>query len=209
MDIPSIANTLLLLVGIVSLIIALRAFAVYMPSRNDMIFILGLAMASTALGIFCAYVGNIHLGGITFNTQWAWYAGTSSGALFLFLSSLTKSMEQLRVLRRWQVISTALVLLVVILTPVLPAFASPLTPAALNLVRTLLYTGCCLRYAALYLSKETRFSLFMGLGFLALAVGFGMVTPQLLQPDFAVLAILGALVRVAGYTTVLAAYTFG
>ena len=59
--------------------------------------------------------------------------------------------------------------------------------------------GCCLRYAALFLSKETRFSLFMGLGFLALAVGFGMITPQLMQPNFEALAILGAIVRVAGY----------
>ena len=175
---------------------------------NDMIFILGLAMASTALGIFCAYVGNIHLGGTDFNTHWAWYAGTSSGALFLFLSSLVQSLEQLRLLRRWQVIATTLVLLVVILTPILPAFPSPMVPAILNLVRTALYAGCCVRYAALYLSKETRFSLFMGLGFLALAVGFGMVTPQILQPDFTILAILGAIVRAAGYIGVLAAYTF-
>src|SRR5579864_8922465 len=123
MDTQSIADTLLLLVGVISLVIAIRAFVVYVPSRNDMIFILGLAMASTALGIFCAYVGNIHLGGISFNTQWAWYAGTSSGALFLFLSSLVESMEQLRLLRRWQVIATTLVVLVVILTPVLPAFS--------------------------------------------------------------------------------------
>jgi hypothetical protein len=208
MDTPSIANSLLLLVGIVSLAIAIRAFIAYRSSSNDMIFILGLAMASTALGIFCAYAGNIHLGGIQFNTHWAWYAGTTSGALFLFLSSLVQSMEQLRLLRRWQVIATTLVLLVVILTPVLPAFSSPMIPAILNLVRTTLYVGCCVRYASLYLSKETRFSLFMGLGFLALAVGFGMVTPQILQPDFAILAILGAVVRAAGYTALLAAYTF-
>jgi len=208
MDTQSIANDLLLLVGVVSLVIAIRAFIAYVPSRNDMIFILGLAMASTALGIFCAYVGNMHLGGINFNTHWAWYAGTSSGALFLFLSSLAGSLEQLRLLRRWQVIATTLVLLVVILTPVLPAFSSPMVPAMLNLVRTVLYAGCCIRYAALYLSKETRFSLFMGLGFLALAVGFGMITPQILQPDFAILAILGAIVRVAGYVALLAAYTF-
>jgi hypothetical protein len=76
MDTHSIADTLLLVVGIISLAIAIRAFVVYVPSRNDMIFILGLAMASTALGIFCAYVGNIHLGEIGFNTHWAWYAGT-------------------------------------------------------------------------------------------------------------------------------------
>src|SRR5215472_17897665 len=169
MDTQSIANTLLLMVGIVSLLIAIRAFIAYVPSRNDMIFILGLAMASTALGIFCAYAGNIHLGGIDYNTHWAWYAGTSSGALFLFLSSLVGSMEQLRLLRRWQVIATTLVLLVVILTPVLPAFPSPLVPVILNLVRTVLYAGCCVRYVVLHLSKKTRFSLSMGPGFLALA----------------------------------------
>lgn len=209
MDTQSLENWLLLLVGIVVLIIAIRAFLVYVPSRNDMIFILGLAMASTSLGIFCAYAGRVQLCGIAYNTDWAWYAGTSSGSLFLFLGSLVKSMEQLRLLRRWQIIATTLFLLVVVLTPVLPAFSSPFVPAILNLVRTLLYAGCCLRYAVLYLLKETRFSSIMSLGFLLLAAGFGMITPQILEPGFVALAILGAFVRIVGYLTVLAAYSFG
>lgn len=207
MDIQSVANTMFLLLGIVCVILATRAFYVYWLSQSDPLFIIGMAMATIALAIFCGYVKDIHL--VSANTKWAWYAGTTSGALFLVLNAGVRSTEQFRTLKNWQWVATALFLLVVICTPFLPAFANPFIPAFMNIFRSLIYIWGFARYILLYSAKRTRFTLLMGIGFLAIGAGFGTLTPQIFQPSLAVLVIVASSLRIVGYSTLLAAYSVG
>jgi hypothetical protein len=207
MDVQSVANTMFLLLGIVCVILALRAFYVYRLSQSDALFIIGLAMATIALAIFCGYVKDIHL--TTANTKWAWYAGTASGALFLVLNSRVRSVAQFRTLKNRQLFATVLFLIIVLCTPLLPQFANPFIPAALNIFRSLIYIWGFLSYVTIYIAKRTRFALFMGLGFLAIGLGFGTLTPQIFQPSLAVLVIIASSLRIVGYSTLLTAYSIG
>lgn len=209
MDIKMIANLISFPVGVVCLSISIRAFFLYTKSRSDMIFILGLAMASIACGIFAGNIGEAHLRLFHYNTEWARFVGSSSGALFIFLSSLVKSYSQLQRLRRWQVVFALLFLVVVFLTPLLPPFASPLIPAGLNGVRIIIYGSAFIRYATIYVSKETRFSLMMCVAFMLLVTGFGLNIPQYFSTQVALLTITGAFVRISGYSMLLLAYSVG
>jgi len=209
MDIQTVANFLLFLIGVLCIIIALRAFFLYSLSRNDVLFILGFSMSSIAVAAFLSNIGDAHL--VPYNTQWARHICSSSGALFIFLSSLVQSHKQLRQLRRMQLVFAALSIAVIVLTPVLPPFSSPLIPAALNNIRTVIYGAALIRYGYLYGLKKSRFSLFMSLGFLCLVIGFILITPQLLHPSAinATLSLIGPFVRICGYCSLFAAYSFG
>ncbi|HEY7416646.1 MAG TPA: hypothetical protein VH593_15765, partial [Ktedonobacteraceae bacterium] len=182
MDINTIANAASVPVGLVCLALAIRAFYLYVLSRSDVVFVIGFAMASIALAILFGVTGEVHLGGNSLQTDWARYTGSSSGALFIFLSSLVKSHEQMKQLRRWQLVVAMVFLSVILLTPILPPL-SPLVSAAFSSVRTVIYGAAFIRYASLYAFKGTRFSLIMCVGFLLLAIGFGLFTPHLLFPN--------------------------
>ena len=93
-------------------------------------FILGFSMSSIALAVFMSNIGDAHL--VPYNTQWARYTCSSVGALFIFLSSIAKTHEQLGQLKRAQIISAAVFVVVIALTPVLPPFSSPLIPATIK-----------------------------------------------------------------------------
>ncbi len=207
MNAVSFANTTLFLLGVVCTILAMRALYVYTLSRSTMLFIIGVAIGTIGLAIFCGFAENVHL--TTYNTQWAWYVGSSIGACFLVISSLVKSNAQLQRVRHWQMVASGAFLLVVLITPTLPAFSSPFIPATFNIFRTLIYCVGFIRYATLSSSKGTRFTLLMSAGFLLIGVGFGIFTPQIFQPSLAVLSIIGSTMRMLGYTTLLLAYTVG
>jgi hypothetical protein len=209
MNIQTIANLSLFPIGVVAISIAIRAFYIYALSRSDVLFILGFAMCSIAMAVFMSNIGDAHL--VPYNTQWARYMCSSSAALFIFLSSIVKSREQLKLLKRLQVGFAIVCVIVIVLTPILPPFSSPLIPAALNNIRTALYAAALIRYASLYLAKKSRFSQIMAVGFSLLVIGFILVNPQLLSPNptTAVLNIIGSFIRVIGYSTLLVAYTFG
>jgi hypothetical protein len=207
MSINAVANFISFPVGIVCLILSIRAFYIYSLSRSELLAVLGLAMGSIATGIFIGNIGEAHLFGITYNTEWARYTGSSSGALFIFLSSLIRSQAQLQRLRRWQILVAIFFLLIIVLTPILPPFASPWIPFGLNSIRIVIYGAAFLRYTGLYLSKGTRFSLIISIGFILLVTGFSLNAPGLLSHNFATLTITGAFVRIAGYSTMSLAYS--
>jgi hypothetical protein len=100
-----------------SLAVAARAFYMYSITQSQRLFTIGLSMVIVAIGIACSALnGSPFLPPL--NLAWAWYAGTSIGLFFLFLSSLMKSDEQFGLLKRWEIIATALVITVIALTPV-------------------------------------------------------------------------------------------
>jgi hypothetical protein len=208
MSISAIADLASLPVGLVCLTLSIRAFYLYAFSRSDVVFVIGFALGSISLAILFGITGEVHF--INWNTDWARYTGSSSGALFIFLSSLVRSHEGMQQLRRWQIVVAMVFVCVVLLTPVLPPFPNPLVPAALNSIRTVLYGAAFIRYASLYAFKGTRFSLIMCIGFLLLVIGFALNTPHLLYPGrFTTMEITGAFVRIFGYSAVALAYSFG
>lgn len=208
MSLSEIANLASVPVGLVCLTLSIRAFYLYALSRSDVVFLIGFALGSISLAILFGVSGEIHF--IHWNTDWARYTGSSSGALFIFLSSLVRSHQGMQQLRRWQIVVAMVFGCVIFLTPILPPFPNPLVPAALNSIRTVIYGCAFIRYASLYAFKGTRFSLIMCVGFLLLVTGFALNTPQLLYPgSFAAMQITGAFVRIFGYSSVALAYSFG
>ncbi len=209
MSISTIATIMSVPIAIICLFISLRAFYVYNLSRNDMIFVLGLAMAVISTGTSVGLVGELHLGGNMLSTDWARSFGACCGGLFIFLSSLVRSHEQMRQLRRWQVIATILFVIVVLLTPLYPPIKNPLVSFALNGSRMIIYSCAFVRYALLYKSKSTRFSLVMSIAFLVLVIGYGLNIPGIFQTQLAIITIAAATVRISAYLTLLTAYSMG
>jgi hypothetical protein len=199
-------NIFLLVLSILALAISVYVFYRYSLTLSDSLFSLGLSMGTISIAIFCGYLNVVHLGDVTLNVGWIWYAGTSSALCFMFLNSIVASSEQLRLLKSWQIIATILFLVLLLLTPTFPPFPNALTPALLNLARPFFCALAFCRYVMLYISKETRFCLVMSIAFLALGVGFAMITPQLLDPSLVIVTIVGASLRILGYSTLLFAY---
>src|SRR5690242_17619018 len=164
--IMDINGILLIILGIACLALAGYAFHKYSLTQSDLLFIVGVSLSTIGVSIFFGYLNVVQVAGMTLNVSWLWYAGSSIGLLFLFLISVMKSNEHMRFLRRWQVFASLLFFILILLTPMLPATTDPQVPALLSLVRPLICTCAFLRYASLYVSKETRFSLFMSLAFL-------------------------------------------
>jgi hypothetical protein len=199
-------NSFLLVLSVLCLGISIYVFYRYSLTLSDTLFSLGLSMGTIAIAIFCGYLNVVQVGGITLHVGWIWYAGTSSALCFMFLNSIVTSSQQLRLLKSWQIIATILFLVLLLLTPTFPAFPNALTPALLNLARPLFCALAFCRYVMLYISKETRFTLAMSVGFLLLGVGFAMITPQLLDPTLVLVTAIGAILRILGYSTLLFAY---
>lgn len=209
MTVNQIANLMSIPIGLVCLFISLRAFYIYNLSRSDMVYVLGVSMASIATGIFLGTVGDLHIAGNHFNADWTRAYGSSCGALFIFLSSLVSSQKQMQQLKRWQVLTVVVFVIVILLTPLYPPDKSPPIAILLNSCRIVIYFCAFIRYFTLYTSKGTRFSLIMWLAFLMLAIGFALNIPGAFQANLALITILAATVRITAYLTILLAYSVG
>jgi hypothetical protein len=207
MTISQIANLMSIPIAVVCLSISIRAFYIYHLSRSDMLFVLGLAMASIGIGTFTGTIGDAHIGGNHFATDWTRSFGACSGGLFIFLSSLMKSHQQMLYLRRWQIWVAGIFLLVILLTPLFPPVPGPYATLALNACRMIIYTCAFVRYAMLYATKVTRFSLILGIGFFVLVIGYSLNIPGIFSSQFAFLTIVAATVRIVAYLTLLGGYS--
>jgi hypothetical protein len=202
-----INGLLLIVLCLACLAMAIYAFYKYSLTQSDPLFIVGISLGTIGVSILFGYLNVLSLGGLTLNVSWLWYIGSSIGLLFLCLISVMKNNEHMRLLRRWQVFATLLFLLAILTTPVLPPATNPLVLALLNLTRPAICACAFVRYISLYFTKETRFSLIMSFAFLLLCVGFGVVTPALLDSSLSVLSNVGSVLRITGYSTMLVAYT--
>lgn len=207
MTISQIANLMSIPIAVVCLSISIRAFYVYNLSRSDMLYVLGMSMASIGIGTFMGTIGDAHIGGNNFATDWTRSFGACSGGLFIFLSALMKSREQMQRLRRWQMVAMGLFVVVIILTPIFPPVPGPFASFALNACRMTIYTCAFVRYAMLYGAKGTRFSLILGIGFFVLVIGYSLNIPGIFYAQFAFLTIIAATVRIGAYLTLLGGYS--
>jgi hypothetical protein len=172
-----------------------------------MIFVLALSMAFISIGTFVGTIGDAHIAGNTWNVDWTRTCGACFGGIFIFLSSLATSRQQMRKIRQWQVMVAILFVIVIVLTPFYPSAKTPPLPIVLNSLRMIIYSCAFIRYAILYTSKSTRFSSMMCIAFLVLVTGYALNIPGILQSSLAIFTIIAAAVRMSAYATLLAAYS--
>ena len=208
MDILTVTAILLFIFSILCLSTGIYAFNRYSLTQSERLFAVGLAMVVTAVGIACGAIDNLHLLP-ALNLGWAWYTGTSIGFFLLFLSSMMKSADQFMLLRRWGIIGAAVLILVIVLTPVFPSYPNNSVPLVFNSLRTIICFLGFLRYIMLYTSKGTRFSLLMCFAFLFITVGYAILIPQFLNPSFASLTVVGAFIRIIGAGILFASFVVG
>ena len=202
------SDTLLFLSGISSVAVSIRAFYMYSVTPSQRLFTAGLAMAIAAVGIVCSALnGSPLLPGM--NLEWAWYFGTSIGFLFLVVGSLMTTEEQFTLLKRWEVIAAAVIITMIALTPVLPAFTNPIIPVTLDVFRIIVCVLGFFRYLRLYTANGTRFSLLMCLAFLFIAASYGILMPQLFSNQVGDLSTIGTVMRITGDIILFVAFLLG
>jgi len=142
---------------------------------------------------------------LSFNTYWFLYTGQIVGYLFIWLSLIRNSEYYLQRLVRWQVLISVLVLGLLVLAPVLPAFPNDIVRASLSGTRALMSIGVFFCYIAAFTEKETRFSLLMAVAFLLITFGQLLGALKYFVPNPDMLDSPGDIMRVVGLFFLLAA----
>ena len=205
MDQNLIANGLSLTLFIVSLFIALRAFYLYVQSHSRRLFILGLSMSVIALTAAAGFLGD-NLTSITLNVDWFNYIGQTVSFLFILLSFVRSSDDYLRRLMTWQIIASALLMLLLLMAPTLPVeFPDPaVTKSLLSGSRGLICFMIFFYYVSSFMTKETLFSLLMSATFLLLGFGYFTIVPKYFHPNDT-LDHVGDIMRICGLLALLIA----
>lgn len=198
MDPNFVPNLLSLTLFFVSLFISLRAFYLYTRARSRRLGILAIAMGIISLTAIAGFAGD-NVTSITLNVDWFNYIGQTVSFTFILLSFFGSSETYLRSLMRWQIAISILLLGLMALSPVLPPeFPSPaVTKSLLSGSRGLICHIIFYYYVVSFMKNETRFSLLMGLAFLALSFGYWIILPKYITPNDA-LDRTGDIMRVCG-----------
>ena len=198
MDPTFVPNVLSLTLFFVSLFISLRAFYLYTRTRSRRIGILSIAMGIISLTAIAGFAGD-NVTSITLNVDWFNYIGQTVSFSFILLSFFGSSESYLRSLMRWQIAVSVLLLGLMALAPVLPPeFPAPaVTKSLLSGSRGLICHIIFYYYVVSFMKNETRFSLLMGLAFLALSFGYWIILPKYITPNDA-LDRTGDIMRVCG-----------
>jgi len=168
-----IANILSLTLFLVSLFISLRAFYLYSQANSPRLFILGLSMGILSFTAIASFIGD-NVTSLTLNIKWFEYISQTVCFLFILLSLVRSSNTYLRRLMDWHTLVSALLLTLLLLSPILPAdFPDPgLTKTLLGGSRSLICFIIFNYYLNVFMSKNMRFSFLMGTVFLLLSLGY-------------------------------------
>src|SRR5713101_4897574 len=140
----------------------MRAFYLYSKTRSDTLFIVGLAMAVIALGGVTGVIGDYLITSGAFNTFWFRYIGQIVSYLFIFFISLPRAESHMRTLKWLNIIASALLLVLLFLTPVLPPIPGVTLTEVLSGARGVVCLAVFFNYYfVMYAMKGTRFSLLM------------------------------------------------
>jgi len=197
-----IANALSLTLFTISLFISLRAFYIYFKSRSPRLFILGLSMFIIALTAIASYIGD-NITSFPINLGWFKYTGQTVCFLLIVLSLVRNSDKYLRSLMIWQVV--ACVLLMVLLTPIMPAEIPATVKIVLGGSRSLICGLAFFFYVSAFMTKETFFSFLMSLAFLALSTGYVLNIPKYSNSHLTFLDNIGDSTRIFGLVILLIA----
>jgi hypothetical protein len=203
-----LANLLNILLFVVFLSIALRAFFLYAHLRSPRLFILGLSMAIIACTAAVDFASGV-VTSVALNTDWFLFVGQAVGFAFIFLSLLRSSEVFLRRLMLLQIVCITLVFFLLFLAPTLPAFPNMATQVLLSGSRSAICFLIFGFYVTAFTSKKTRFSLLMSAAFLLLSIGYCLVLPKYFLAHEELLDQLGDGVRILGLGVLLIAYLGG
>jgi hypothetical protein len=208
MNSTQITDLLLVIQAAITLFISLRAFSLFARTKDGTLFSLGLSMGVIALGGIVGLISDIFLGG-AFNTFWFRYVGQTVGYLFIFLSTLRGSERYKQGLKYWHVIATAFLLVLLLLTPTVPAHLNTTVQAVLSGSRAPVCFIIFFHYVSIFISKETRFSFLMCFAFFWITCGIVIYTLKFFMPDPLLLDYVGDSTRIVGLATLLAAFFLG
>lgn len=194
---------------ITSLAIGVRAFARYLQLRGPRLFILGLAMGTIALTAAADTISGA-ITSVQINTNWFLDIGQAVSLGYIFLSLFCRSDSALRRLLLWQILSTAPLLLLLLLAPALPDFPNPTIRAILSGTRCVICFLIFGRYIHSFIfTKETRFGFLMSVAFLLLSIGYFLILPKILFAHMDILDQMGDVIRIGGLATLLVGYIRG
>ncbi len=182
MDTRLIPNLIDVSLCLVALFISVRSFDVYAQFRQLRLFILGLSMVLVSLSAAADFIAS-YVKVIALHTDWFLCIGQSVGFLFILLSLLRNSEGYLRILMRLNIAAFPLLLLLLFLSPVLPAIPSIEARALLDGSRCFICFMIFFAYFAAFTSKPTRFSLLMSASFFLLSAGYLMTLEQSFAPS--------------------------
>jgi hypothetical protein len=205
MILSTIPDVLAIVLALVMSTISIRAFVFYARIRVPLFCILGLAMGLLALTALADFASS-HITTVRLNTDWFLYTGQAVSFLFIFLSLLTSAEGYQRLLMRWHVFLSLAALFLLFLAPVLPAFPNVMVRSILSSLRGVFCFLIFLRYTALFMTKESRFGLFMATSFFLLSLGYLIILLQYAAPMPGLFDNLGDLIRIGGLLLLLVAF---
>ncbi|HLH64012.1 MAG TPA: hypothetical protein VKV20_20235 [Ktedonobacteraceae bacterium] len=171
-----IPNLLDVSLCLVSLFISVRSFDIYARFRQYRLFILGLSMLLVCISAAADYTAN-YITVVHLQTDWFLYIGQTIGFLFILLSLAQSSDSYLRSLMNLNIVSFALLLILLLLSPTLP----PIVITARALLGFARVSVCLLilcGYFWAYTSQPTRFSLLMSGAFFLFTTDYLMFMLQ-------------------------------
>lgn len=200
-----ITSLILIAQATVTLLISLRAFSLYSWTRKDLLFILGVSMGTIAVVGVIGLIGDNYFAG-KFSTKWFRYTAQIVSYTFIFLCAIRSSQEYLRRLKRWQLLFTALLLVMLLLTPLVPQLANPLVESSVSFLRAVICFAICLTYVSFFIQKETYFSFLMSLAFLLIAFGIAITTPWYFATTTLLYLYIGDSMRTVGLVVLFITY---
>ena len=204
-----IPNLLDVSLCLVALFISARSFDIYSRFRQFRLFILGLSMALVSLSAAADFTSS-YVKAIPLHTDWFLYIGQAVGFLFILLSLVQSSDKYLRGLIRLNILAFALLLILLLLSPVLPDMSDIPTRTLLGFSRLVICMLILLAYFSAYTSKPTRFSLFMSSSFFLFTVDYLSTLEQYFVPSFSqyLFRDLGDIAGVLGLVALVAAVSW-
>jgi hypothetical protein len=175
-----IPNLLDVSLCLVALFISVRSFDIYSRSRQFRVFILGLSMVLVSLSAAADFTSH-YIKYISLHTDWFLYIGQAIGFLFILLSLMQSSDSYLRNLMRLNIAAFALLLILLLLSPALPNMGI-VARTLLNLTRFIVCLLIFFVYFTAYMSKPTRFSIFMSISFFFFTADYLMTVEQNFTP---------------------------
>src|SRR5947209_11502401 len=171
-----IPNLLDVSLCLVALFIAVRSFDIYSRFRLFCLFSLGLSLPLVSLSVAAGFTSR-YVMAIPVHTDWFLYIGQTVGFLFILLSLVQSSEKYLRGLMSLNIVAFALLLVLLLLSPVLPDIDFP-TRTLFGFSRFIICMLVFLVYFSAYTHKPLRFSLFMSTAFFFFTVGYLVTLDQ-------------------------------
>jgi len=210
MNSKEITDLIIAFQALITLFISMRAFYLYFKTRSDVLFIVGLSMAVIVVGGIAGLIGDFLITSSAFNTFWFRYIGQIVSYLFIFSISLPGAERHIRSLKRWNLIATTFLVILLILTPVLPPIPGVTLTEVLSGARGVVCLAVFFNYYfVMYSMKGTRFSFLMCAAFLLIATGIAVYTFKFSAPNPLPYDYVGDSTRAVGLVLMLAAFFVG